>query len=190
MRAERRALLLGVLGTLSLLAACSSMLPRGQAHTDRPWPSYEAAHAAYASIQPGRTTVEQLRALGLDPRTAPNVKLLSYSDILRRLVPPTADVRLDPGIRDCLNDNGRCQGFEVVENHVDRQRVGDFLLDFLDFRRETHTTGWNFDMVVLVNHGVVVFKLWGGEPAVSDSSSTRNPLGPLQGFGASGLGRF
>ncbi len=174
----------------SLIAACSSMLPHGQAHTDRPWGSYEQARQAYVSIEPGRTTFAELRAAGLDPTAIPNVKLLSYSDLLRRLVPPTSDVRLDPGIRECLNAQRECEGFEVAENHVTHQRVGNFLMDFLDFRRETHTTGWNFDMVVLVARGRVVYKTWSGEPTVSQDSSTRNPLGPLQGLGASGLGRF
>lgn len=173
-----------------MIAACSAMLPRGQAHTDRPWPTYEAAQHAYAAIQPGHTSFAELSALGLDVRKVPNVKLLSYADILRELVPPTPQIRLDPGIVACLNVQDVCQGYEVAETHVDRQRVGNFLLDFLDFRRETRATGWNFDMVVLVSRGVVVFKLWSGEPALAENSSTRNPLGPLQGFGASGLGRF
>ncbi len=178
------------LGLPLLLLACSSMLPRGQAHIDRPWKSYEQARSAYAAIQPGRTTLGELRKLGLDPQAAPNVQLLSYADILRRLVPPSTDIHLDPGIRDCLNAQAACEGLEVIESHADYERVGNFLLDFLDFRRETRTTGWKFDMLVLVSDGRVVYKLWSGEPDVSQTSATRNPLGPLQGFGTSGFWQF
>ncbi|WP_231480496.1 hypothetical protein [Thiomonas sp. FB-Cd] len=76
------------------------------------------------------------------------------------------------------------------QSHVDHKRVGSFWLDFLDFRRRTITSGWRFKMLMLVVDDRVVYKIWSGQPDISEVQSTTNPLGPLQGFGESALGRF
>ncbi|MDE2253983.1 MAG: hypothetical protein KGL42_06935 [Betaproteobacteria bacterium] len=174
-----------------MLGACSSLLPRGQARTDRPWATFDQAHAAFASIQPYKTRVEDLRKLGIDPFVTPNVAILSYADILRDLVPPSGNhFALDPGIRDCLQHQNACKGYSIDQSHVDHKRVGSFWLDFLDFRRRTITSGWRFKMLMLVVDDRVVYKIWSGQPDISEVQSTANPLGPLQGFGESALGRF
>jgi len=179
------------LSLLLLLGGCASLLPRGEAQTGKPWSSFDQAHAAFERIQPYVTTTEQLRAEGIDPLTTPNITILSYADIVRRLVPPAgSDVALDPGIRDCLRAQTACRGYEIEQRHIQRRRVGNFWLDFLDFRRETVTSGWRFDMLLLVVDGRVVYKLWGGQPDIAETEVTRNPLGPLQGFGQSVLGRY
>lgn len=174
-----------------LLGGCASLLPRGQAQTIKPWASFDQAHTAYEHIQPFKTTVESLREMGIDPAVTPNITILSYADIIRRLLPPSgSDIVLDPGIRDCLKAQGGCRGYEIDQRHTDRKRVGNFWLDFLNFRRETTTTGWRFNMLLLVVDDRVVYKLWGGQPDISEVEATRNPLGPLQGLGESSLGRF
>ena len=170
------------------IGGCASLLPHGKALSDRPFGSYVQAQAAFDRIEPYKTSVATLRGLGIDPAVTPNVTLLNYSDIIRRLLPPSgSDVVLDPGIRDCLNAQAACRGYEIDQQHIDRKRVGNFWLDFLDFRRETTTTGWRFDMLLLIVDGHVVYKLWGGQPDISTVEATRNPLGPLQGFGVASV---
>ncbi|MDE2175814.1 MAG: hypothetical protein KGJ54_11090 [Betaproteobacteria bacterium] len=173
------------------LSGCAALLPRGEAQTSKPWSNFSQAHAAYERITPYRTTTGQLRQEGIDPLTTPNITILNYADIVRRLLPPSGnDLALDPGIRDCMQAQTACRGFEIDQRHIDRKRVGNFWLDFLDFRRETVTTGWRFNMLLLVVDDRVVYKLWGGQPEISEVETTRNPLGPLQGFGQSVLGRY
>ncbi|MDD4887957.1 MAG: hypothetical protein PHO64_13735 [Thiomonas sp.] len=173
------------------LGGCASLLPRGAAQTSKPWSDFSQAHAAFERIQPFVTTAAQLREQGIDPLVTPNITILNYADIVRRLLPPSGnDIALDPGIRDCMQAQTACRGYEIDQRHIDRKRVGNFWLDFLDFRRETVTTGWRFNMLLLVVNDRVVYKLWGGQPEISEVETTRNPLGPLQGFGQSVLGRY
>ncbi|WP_298294255.1 hypothetical protein [Thiomonas sp.] len=185
--ASRRVLLAAAgLALLLALGGCASLLPRGAAQTSKPWTDFSQAHAAFERIEPYVTTTAQLKADGIDPLTTPNVIILNYADIVRRLVPPSgSDVPLDRGIRDCLLAQAACRGYEIEQRHIDRKRVGNFWLDFLDFRRETVTTGWRFNMLLLVVDDRVVYKLWGGQPEISETEVTRNPLGPLQGIGQS-----
>ena len=64
-----------------------------------------------------------------------------------------------------------------------RQRVGSFWLDSLNFRRETETTGWRVDVLLVFVDDSLVFKLVGGRPTINEVDLRRNPLGPLQGWG-------
>ena len=178
------------IGSVVALVACSSLLPRGEARTEKPWDSFERAHDAYASIQPYVTNIADLQRLGLDPLRTPNLTVLSYADILRQLVPAaSSDIGLDPGIRDCLRNQRLCKGYAIEQRHLDRKRIGNFWLDFLDFHRETVTTGWRFRMLLLVVDNKVVYKTWGGQSEIAESDSTRNPLGPLQSLGGLGTAR-
>lgn len=179
------------IGVALALSGCAALLPRGATQTSKPWSNFNQAHAAYERIQPYVTTTVQLRQEGIAPLTTPNVTILSYADIVRRLLPPSGNgIVLDPGIRDCMNAQTSCRGYEIDQRLIDRKRVGNFWLDFLDFRRETVTTGWRFNMLLLVVNDRVVYKLWGGQPEISEVETTRNPLGPLQGLGPSVLGRY
>jgi hypothetical protein len=64
-----------------------------------------------------------------------------------------------------------------------RKRIGNFWLDSFNFYRETDVTGWSFNALVLFVDDLVVYTLHGGQPRVHDKEVTKNPLGPLQGWG-------
>lgn len=49
--------------------------------------------------------------------------------------------------------------------------------------RETDVTGSSFNALVLFVDDLVVYTLHGGQPRVHDKEVTKNPLGPLQGWG-------
>ena len=181
----------GALIAMLALGGCAAMLPRGDARTDRPWHSYVQAHDAYQAIEPYATTLAQLQQRGVDPESTPNVQLLSYADILRDLVPAGGDgLPLDRGIRDCLRRQRACVGYAIAQRHVENRRVGNFWADFLNFRRETQTRGWQYRMLLLSVDGTIVYKTWGGEPHIAQDAVTRNPLGPLQSLGPSVVRRY
>ena len=117
----------------------------------------------------------------------PNIVILSYSDVIRRLIPavPVESMKLDPGIVDCLAAQDACRAYEIDVKHLKRRRLGNFWLDFLNFKRRTEVTGWRFNALVLLKGDMVVHKLWGGQPVVHEIEETVNPLGPLQGSGES-----
>ena len=90
---------------------------------------------------------------------------------------------LDEGVRQCLKAGRRCSGYAVAVRKVSSDRVGNFWLDAFNFKRETYTTGWSVDALLVFVDDVLVYGLVGGQPTIKQFSVTRNPLGPLQGWG-------
>ena len=96
-RSARYSLWRGLLAAVSglylagALSGCAALLPRGEAQTSKPWSNFSQAHAAYERITPYLTTTGQLRQEGIDPLTTPNITILNYADIVRRLLPPSGN---------------------------------------------------------------------------------------------------
>jgi hypothetical protein len=183
---ERRplgALTLGL--ALCLLAGCTSLLPRSKEITASPWQSYREAQQTFDLIIPGKTTTADLKELSLDPETVPNIAILNYSDILRRFMLNQSVTLsdLDQGVQECVMAKTVCRGLEINQRLVKKHRNGSFWLDFLGFKRETHTEGFRFNALVLLKDGVVVYKLTGGQPVIQESEHSQNPLGPVQSIG-------
>jgi hypothetical protein len=178
---------LAPVAAVALLAGCATLLPHSHVETKATWASFEEAKAAIERVQPHRTTAGEVRAAGLDPFTNPNVELLNYSDILRRFPLAGSNLTIDQGLRECFDAGKRCVGYSIDLKHTDRNRVGPFVLDLLSFRRETRTTGWTFNALVLMVGDEVVYSLYGGKPAISETEKAIEPLGPLQDWNGSGL---
>jgi hypothetical protein len=169
---------------LAGLCGCTSMLPRGSTTARGAFESFEAAEAALAQVVPYRTTVPELEALGFK-RQSPNVVLISYPDSIARLA-PNSQVPLgsmDQGIRECIEARMSCQVYEFHFTRQTQQRVGNFLLDFFNFRRNTVVSGWRFTALVVVKDALVLFTSRGGEPQTDRLERRTNPLGPLQPSG-------
>lgn len=173
--------------TVCLLTACASLLPTSQDKSVQPWKSFEEAKASYDKIQPYVTDMEAVRKLGFDPFKTPNMKILNHAQVVQAVVPPPIhDNGVVPqGIRECIKAQDDCQGFYMEPNRLNRKRVGNFMLDFMNFKRETMTTGWKFGALIVVVNDLVVYKEWSGTPSILEQSVQRNPLGPLQGLGSS-----
>ena len=177
--------------TVWLLAGCTSLLPRSKEHSpSSPWASYREAQAAFDKIVPGKTTMEDLVELSLDPDKVPNIAILNYSDVLRRFMLNQSVTMsdLDRGVQECVMAKTVCRGFEINQRLVKKHRNGSFWLDFLGFKREVHTEGFRFNGLVLLKDGVVVYKLTGGQPVIHESEENSNPLGPVQSIGSKLLG--
>jgi hypothetical protein len=174
-----------IAGVAFALTACSSLLPGGKQATQTPWHSYAEAQAMYEKILPGKTQLTELKALGVDPEKTPNVAYLGHTDMLRRLIPAsTFDIRLlDPGLQQCVSLQEGCFAYEIEQLSLDRQRFGNFWLDFFNFRREINVTGWQFDAVVVIKSDTVVFKHWSGKPSLHSQERESSPLGPFQSIG-------
>lgn len=178
-------------GAVLALVACSGLLPRGKQVTPSPWRDYAEAQAMFAKIIPGNTRLFELKALGIDPEQVPNVAVLGHADLLRRLIPGSSfDLRsLAPALQQCVAAHQACFGFEIEQTNLQRRRSGNFLLDFLNFKRTTDVSGWRFDAIVVIDGDLVIYKLWSGTPNIRRLEEERNPLGPLQGVGPSLLSR-
>jgi hypothetical protein len=167
---------------VAVLAACSSLLPRGEQLTYSPWKSFAQAQQTFDGIVPHRTTVAELRKLNIDPKGNPNITILNYSDILRRFLPsPSINSHdLDAGVQECIAAKSACEGYEISQQTITRKRYGNFLADLLNFHRKTDVSGWSFNGVLLIKDGVVIYKLTGGQPAIHQFEENVNPLGPFQ----------
>jgi hypothetical protein len=169
-----------------LTSGCSAMLPRSKEVTASPWETYQEAQHTFDKIIPGATRAIDLKEdLKFDLAAHPNILIMNYSDVLRRFV-PNASVSLsdlDVGVKDCLNAKTGCQGYEIAQRSVRKQREGNFFADVLGFQRETQTSGWSFNGLILVKDGVVIYKLTGGQPIIMQREESRNPLGPIQAIG-------
>ncbi|HEX9389890.1 MAG TPA: hypothetical protein VF928_01115 [Usitatibacteraceae bacterium] len=179
---------LSLLAATFLLNGCAAMLPDSRTEVRAQWKSYAEARATFDQIVPGKTTVSELAAMGIDAASSSNVTILNQADLLRRfVVVPSLDTRmLDDGLRRCLEAREACFAYTVEQTYTDRKRTGNFLLDFLNFHRHTEITGWKFEAIIVINIDTVAFKVWGGKPNIQEEENVRNPLGPLQGVGESG----
>jgi uncharacterized protein YceK len=164
------------------LSGCSSLLPRSKESTSSPWQSYKEAQLTFDKIVPGTTTRAELRGMHLDPETNPNITILNYAEVLRRFMlnQSVTLADLDRGVQECVSAKTSCLGYEVNQKLVKKHRNGNFWLDVLGFKRETHIEGFKFCGLVLIKDGVVVYKLTSGQPGIAESEATQNPLGPVQ----------
>lgn len=167
------------------LVGCADLLPKARTEVTSGWHNFEEARATIERISPYGTTSADLNAMGIDPYATPNVQLLTYSDILLRF-PLSGTMpleRLDRGLRECLEAGKSCEGLSITARDTNRDRVGDFWLDAFQFKRIVDVTGWSFNALVLIVNGRVVYVIHGGQPLIREQETTRQPLGPLQGWG-------
>ena len=170
------------------VGGCTSLLPRSKETSGgvaTAWQSYEEAEQSFANITPGTTTVRELAALRLDPRTNPNISVVPRFAVMQRfMVNSTVTLAdLDDGVRDCISAQNACVGWEIDQTAMQRKRNGDPVLDMLKMRRETHSSGWHFTALLLIKGGVVIYKLAGGQPLIHEIASNEDFLGPLQAIG-------
>jgi CelD/BcsL family acetyltransferase involved in cellulose biosynthesis len=90
---------------------------------------------------------------------------------------------VDQGVRECLSARQLCRAFEVTRTSMQKRRTGNAALDVMRFQRETHTTGWRFNGLILIKDDLVVYKLAGGQPLVHLIEEQRDALAPLQALG-------
>lgn len=184
-RAGRQGAAAAFLAVVALLGGCADLLPKGRSEIGTPWQSFDDGKRVVESILPFTTRRADLAEMGLDPYKNPSMTLLNYSDILQRFAVGNvlrAD-ELDPGIAACLKGGKRCTGYALAVRKVRTDRTGNFWLDSLRFDRRTETTGWSFNALILLVDDLVVYTLYGGQPNIREQEVSRNPLGPLQGWG-------
>jgi hypothetical protein len=167
------------------LTACGGALPKRQTVTASTFSGYDQARLAYDRVSVGQTTVKDLKALGFDPATSPNVKELTYLEVMNTFMPhdgiPVTE--LPESIQKCIAAQTECVGYALAPGMRRDNRSGSWFLDFFDFKRTVHSTGWNVDALFVVLDGTVVYKLMSGTPHLDETSVSKNPLGPLQNAG-------
>ncbi|MDO9505826.1 MAG: hypothetical protein Q8M80_02935 [Hydrogenophaga sp.] len=174
-----------IASVIGVLGGCASLLPTSRTDVASRWTSYEDAERALATIQAFKASRDDVHRQGLDPRLGPGITVLHFADVLQRFtaVVQSRPDHVDPGVNACLQAGQRCSGYAISVKKLGRQRVGNFWADSLNFRRETITTGWSADVLLVFVDDILVYKLMGGQPTIREVDVQRNPLGPLQGWG-------
>jgi hypothetical protein len=154
------------------LAACATdVLPSTSQDRSGPFATYEIAEMAFRIITPGKTDSAKLRELGIDPKTTPNMRVITYTEVMRVFM---------PAVQGCINVRDHCSGYVLSPEMKETQRTGDVSLDLLGINRETKETGWAATILLLLVDDVVVYKLWSGSGRSEGTSRETNPLGPAQ----------
>ncbi len=158
------------------------MLPSVRQSTQSLWNSFEEAKKDIESIEIKKTTIDDLKKMGISPYVTPNIRNLSYLDIIQKFMinPSITKEDLEEGVRTCFEAKGRCKGYEIQIKNINSKRYGSVFLDLFNFRRNTRTFGWDFEAVIIFVDNVVVYKLWHGSPDINEAREVKNPLGPLQ----------
>ena len=176
-----------ILATALGLAGCTALLPSSSAVSPSSFDSFEAAQAALEKTIPYKTTLEELKALGFDPQASANVTVIPYPEIISRLAPYSGVAldALDPGVRDCILAQTQCKAYLYRFGRTDRQRDGNFLLDFFNINRHVQVRGGGFEGLGGVREGSGLFRTSAGEAKLDATERTINPLGPFQRSGES-----
>lgn len=179
---KTRFVIVGLFALSFIFSGCSGMLPSIKKTTKSPWQGFADAKKSFDRIIPNQTISKDLKKLGFDPFLVPNVKLMTYLDLMKMFLPnqsiTMADI--DSGVRSCLEARDACYGYEISPERLNKQRSGSVFLDLFNFRRTTITTGWRFKALIVLKDDLVVYKLWAGQPKIDETEDKKNPLGPLQ----------
>ncbi len=165
------------------VSGCSRwFLPKTNENMKSQWETYEDAENAFNAIELHRTTEEELHKMGYNPYDTPNIKVLTYLEMLEKFMPNQSVTKddLDPELADCLNAKDFCNGYVVSAKKIDKERHGNIFLDVLRFHRKTRKRGWIFVGLIVMKEQKVVYKIHSGEPKVEENQEDTNPLGFLQ----------
>jgi hypothetical protein len=171
-----------VLPSALMLAGCASLLPSVKQEAAYQWQDFTDAKASYDEIVPFITDFETARKLGFDPYQMPNVKILNHAQVVEAVLPSPIQGNggVPLGLQACIRAQEGCRGYQMEPARINRDRVGNFWLDLLNFKRETVTAGWRFSALIVIIDNKVVYKQWSGSPNIMEDELSINPLGPLQ----------
>ncbi len=167
-----------------LFTGCARLLPSSRTDVKSPWKTYDEAKIAYGKITPYETTAEDLKKMGIDPYSTPNIKILTATDIMSIFMPNPSIKKedLEPGIQKCIALQEKCRGYLVEPKILDKdRRQGNFWMDFLSFEQITKESGWEFAGLVILIDNIVIYKRpAGGIPFINRQETVKKPLGPFQ----------
>ena len=154
-----------VISGMLLTSGCKSLFPSSSTTVNSRWKTYAEVSGAFDKIQPYNTDTTGLRNLGFDPVVSPNVKILTYVQILPIFLPNSGIHKddLPASVQEFIDADGGGLAYIVDLNDVSSKRYGNLFLDVFGFKRKTHTSGWNFRGIILMKNDVVIYKLASGE---------------------------
>jgi hypothetical protein len=172
-----------IVAALALLAGCASVLPSSTNKSQVKWESYGAAKDAFDAVFEDKTTEKDLRVLGFNPDATPNTKILNYVDVVNLFGSSFKPEQLPEGVKKCVVATYNCFAYVVQVQNSHNKQEGSTIANLFGFRKNTHTTGWNFQATIVLVNKVVAYKLWTGTPEIESVENNVTPLGPMQNLG-------
>ena len=179
------------IGLLFLTGGCAtqSLLPTQGIYTESSFETYTQVEGVVDKIIVGETKYSDLVNMGLDLENIPNVKKLTYLDVMTKfkLDSPSRytlfnKIELPVGVLKMLTARESGLAYEINLERLKNKREGSVFLDILNFRKTVHTTGWNISVLILIVDDTVEYVLYSGEKNIDRLEKEKNPLGPFQGF--------
>lgn len=179
------------MGLLFFTGGCAtqSLLPTQGVYTESSFETYTQVEGVVEKIVLGETKYSDLVKMGLDLENIPNVKRLTYLDVMSKfkLDSPSRytlfnKIELPAGVLKMLAAREDGLAYEINLERIKNQREGSVILDILNFRKNVHTTGWKISVLILIVDDTVEYVLYSGEKNIDTLKRERNPLGPFQGF--------
>ena len=179
------------IGFLYFTGGCTtqSLLPTRGVYTESVFETYTQVENVVNKIVIGKTKYSDLIDLGLDLENMPNVKRLTYLDVMSKfkLDSPSRftlfnKIELPNGVLKALSAREDGRAYEINLERLKNQREGSVFLDILNFRKTIHTTGWQISILILIVEDKVEYVLYSGEKNIDKMEKEKNPLGPFQGF--------
>ena len=179
------------IGLLFFTGGCAtqSLLPTQGVYTESSFETYTQVEGVVDKIIVGETKYSDLVNMGLDLENIPNVKKLTYLDVMTKfkLDSPSRytlfnKIELPVGVLKMLAARESGLAYEINLERLKNKREGSVFLDILNFRKTVHTTGWNISVLILIVDDTVEYVLYSGEKNIDRLEKEKNPLGPFQGF--------
>ena len=146
---------------------------------------YRDAQLTFDKVIPGQTTDAELRDLKLHPDSNANVV---HPELLRHRAALPAELVGDdvrPRQRGEILHRRQDRLHRLRDQPEDREqepRRATSRWTCCGFHRETETTGWKFNGLVLVKKGTAIYTLTGGQPQIKEHEENTSVLGPVQGL--------
>lgn len=162
----------------------SAFLPSSES-TASCWETYDEAMVNYKNIKVGMVE-KSLKDYGIYDGGV-NIRVLNWLSVYNML--PEDAVRrrtIDKGILDFIDaGDSRAKAFQINVLFEQSYREGSVFLDLFAFKRRTHTTGYEFNGLILLVDDKVSYVLRPIGGPIDKSKKEKKPLGPLQGIGDS-----
>ena len=165
-----------------VITGCSGMLPKRYTITHNKWSQYDQVLNIGNNIRAGQS-LDELKALGVDVHKTKNVKHLTHLDVADKfglLGFKDEGLKTPLGVQRMLDAAERGRGYELTVENTSHIREGGFWKDFLNFKKITRETGWNYSILIITVDDKVEYVLHKGNPNINKLTIEKNPLGPFQ----------
>lgn len=180
--------LIAIIALFPFLWGCAAISQKVMPSEGRPavsqWKNYQSALDVFKKIEPGKTSLADLKKLGFDPDITPNTTFLNPITIRNLFLgtdtkAPIKFEDLPQDIQDYLKDFNNCLGFKFEQEVSYTEGKGSLVKRWLKFKKEDLTTGWRFEALIFMKKDTVAYVYWEGKPNIKDPRFKKDPLGPL-----------